>query len=116
MRHIGDMSRDFEPRLRPQADRGPDACPICGRPLIQGPSVDVHHWVPRSRGGRLADPVHKICHRMIHRLFDEAALATAYDTPERLRAHPEMQRFLAWVRRKPADYVDWPKQPRARRR
>ena len=53
---------------------------------------------------------------MIHRLFDDAALAAVYHTPERVRAHPDMQRFVAWVRRKPADYVDWPKHPRTRRR
>ena len=27
-------------------------CPVCGRPLIEGPSVDRHHLVPRSQGGR----------------------------------------------------------------
>lgn len=89
-------------------------CPLCGRVLIDGPSVDRHHWVPRSQGGREAVALHKVCHRMVHRVLDERTLATAYSTPESLRGHPEIQRFVAWVQKKPADYVDWPKRTRRR--
>lgn len=84
-------------------------CPLCGRPMIAGPSVDRHHWVPRTQGGRLASPLHRVCHRMIHRLFDEATLARAYPDADSLRRAPEMARFLAWVRRQPPTYVDWPR-------
>ena len=91
-----------------------DLCPICDRPLVDGPSVDLHHWVPRSRGGRGADRLHVVCHRMIHRVFDEAALATVYSAPASIRGHPEMARFIAWVRKRPPDYVDWPRRPRRR--
>jgi len=48
---------------------------------------------------------------MIHRLFDETTLARDLNTPGALRAHPDMARFLAWVRRQPPDYMDWPEQP-----
>ncbi len=84
-------------------------CPVCGRDMSDGPSVDRHHWTPRTKGGREADPLHVICHRMIHRVFSEAELAAGFVTPEAIREHPEMERFIRWVRRKPADYVDWPK-------
>ena len=91
-------------------------CPICGRAMIEGPSVDRHHWVPRKEGGIEATFLHVVCHRMIHRLFDEKALAADFTDPAALREHPDIQRFVAWVRRQPADYVDWPKSPRGRRR
>ncbi|MCB2101638.1 MAG: HNH endonuclease [Rhodobacterales bacterium] len=86
-------------------------CPLCGRPLVPGPSVDRHHWVPRSQGGHQAETLHRVCHRMLHRVFSDAELAERADTPDKARAHPDMARFIAWVRRKPADYVDWPEQP-----
>ncbi len=86
-------------------------CPLCGRPMLSGPSVDRHHWIPRAEGGVQADWIHVVCHRMIHRLFDEATLARAHPTADSLSVHPDMDRFLHWVRRKPADYVDWPETP-----
>ena len=79
--------------------------------MLPGPSVDRHHWRPKSEGGVEADALHRVCHRMIHRLFDHVTLATRLDTPERLLAEPEMQRFVRWVKRKPIDYVDWPERP-----
>ncbi|MEO3430868.1 HNH endonuclease [Pelagibius sp. CAU 1746] len=84
--------------------------------MIGGSSVDRHHWVPKSQGGHATDSIHVVCHRMIHRVFDERELATDYADPEAVRAHPEIERFVAWVRRKPADYVDWPKSPRGRKK
>ncbi len=90
-------------------------CPVCGREMIDGPSVDRHHWVPKSAGGRATDFIHVVCHRMIHRVFDERELATTYADPEAVRAHPEIARFVAWVRKQPPEYVDWPKSPRQRR-
>lgn len=84
-------------------DLGP--CPLCGRPMIDGPSVDRHHWVPRTLGGRTGTPMHRVCHRMIHRLFDHTTLARHLNTPEAVRAHPDMARFLAWIRRQPPEFV-----------
>lgn len=91
-------------------------CPICGRPMIPGGSVDRHHWSPRGRGGRESDCLHVICHRMIHRVFDEKELARDYADPESVRVHPAMAGFVRWVRRKPADYLDWPTPSRGSRR
>ena len=89
-------------------------CPLCGRPMVPGPSVDRHHWVPRTEGGRTAEAMHRVCHRMIHRVLDERSLARAYASAEALRAHPDIARFIQWVQKKPADYVDWPKRERRR--
>ncbi|MBB4287067.1 HNH endonuclease [Roseospira goensis] len=93
---------------------GPEAlgpCPLCGRPMIAGPSVERHHWTPRTFGGRESAAMHQVCHRMVHRLFDEATLARERNTAEALRAHPDMARFLTWVRRQPPEYMDWAERP-----
>lgn len=73
--------------------------------MVAGPSVDRHHWVPKSKGGRDAEPMHTVCHRKIHNVLDERSLARDYDTPEKLRAHPEIARFLTWVARKPPTFT-----------
>ncbi len=40
------------------------------------------------------------CHGAIHELIPcEKSLGRHYNTPEKLAAHPEMSRFLAWVRK-----------------
>jgi hypothetical protein len=95
-------------------DLGP--CPICGRTMIDGPTVDRHHWVPKSEGGTDVAVVHLICHRMIHRVLSDRELADAYDTVEKLAAHPEIAKFVKWVRKRPPDYVDWPRTRRGRKR
>lgn len=84
--------------------------------MVADSGSDRHHWVPRSRGGRDWAWMHQVCHRMIHRLFTDDELAGPFAGPAAIRAHPDMQKFIAWVRRKPADYVDWPKAPRGGRR
>ena len=100
-------------------------CPLCGRPLVPGPSVDRHHWVPRSSAsgrkgkkpkGEPADQawdwLHKICHRMVHRTFSEKELANDYASAAAVLTHPDIETFVAWVRRKPPEYVDWPRNGR----
>jgi hypothetical protein len=84
--------------------------------MIAGPSVDRHHWVPKSDGGRDTAVVHLICHRMIHRVFADRELAAGFDTAEKPRDHPEIAKFVTWVRKRPPDYVDWPRTRRRARR
>jgi hypothetical protein len=80
--------------------------------MIAGPSVDEHHWVPKSEGGWQTSSLHKICHRMLHARFSEKELAEQFSTPELTRADPEMDRFIKWVRKRPPEYLDWPKDRR----
>lgn len=82
-----------------------EVCPICDRP-IPPDQRDEHHLVPRLKGGRVVQALHRICHRQIHALFSEAELARHYATPEALRTHPEMARFIAWVQKKPDGFLD----------
>lgn len=91
-------------------------CPVCGRPMVSGPSVGDHHLVPRLRGGRKAEPVHVVCHGKIHSLWDENELRDEYNTWEKIREAPEMQSFIRWIRKKPATFVDGTKMARGHRR
>jgi len=87
-------------------DETDPACPVCARPMIPGPSVTRHHLVPRLKGGKLAEPVHAVCHTKLHSVWDETQLRDHYATWEAIRSAPEMQSFIRWVRKKPADFVD----------
>jgi hypothetical protein len=93
-----------------------DACPLCGRPLVRGPSVDLHHLVPRTYRGRETVPMHRICHAKIHDVLTEKELRDRYFTAERLREHPELGRFIDWVQRKPPEFVARHRSPRGGRR
>ena len=105
-----------KPGIRGVPDINLGPCPICGRQMVEGASVDRHHWVPRTQGGRDSAPLHRICHRMLHRLFSQRELATVYNAPDALADHPDIRAFVAWVQRKPADFVDWPRAPAGRDR
>ena len=74
--------------------------------LASGPSVDRHHLVPRSQGGKDQFLLHRICHQKIHSLFTEKELARQYATWESLQAHADMQTFMAWIHKKAIDYYD----------
>lgn len=91
------------------------ACPLCHRPMIPGPSLDQHHPVPKSRGGRDTVTLHKICHRAIHAMLTERELAEDFADFTKLRAHPTLAQFIAWVRKRPPEYYDrtrWSKERR----
>ena len=74
-------------------------CPICGSDMIEGQSVDEHHLVPRSKKGKDKEPVHVVCHRKLHSSIPETEMASYWNTWERLREHPEVARFIPWVRK-----------------
>jgi hypothetical protein len=78
------------------------ACFLCLRPL--GQRIEWHHVVPKSRGGRETAPIHPICHRTIHAAIDNKGLERDFTGAEALRAHPDIARFLAWVKDKDPDF------------
>ena len=83
-------------------------CPLCERELIDGPSIDEHHLIPKLKGGRKGPTVilHKVCHGKIHSLFSEAELARVYNSIEKLLEHEEIQKFVGWVRKKPPEFYE----------
>lgn len=76
----------------------PPICPLC---LREVPEVSDHHLVPKSRGGRVTEPICLDCHRMVHVLFDNRTLERELSTVEALQAEPRMARYLAWIAKRP---------------
>jgi 5-methylcytosine-specific restriction endonuclease McrA len=81
-------------------------CPLCGREMTCGKSVSEHHVVPKSMGGNEKVFMHHICHNKVHTLFTERELAQTYNNFDALKSHPELEKFIKWVRKQPPDYVD----------
>lgn len=81
-------------------------CPLCGRELIPGPSINAHHLIPRSRRGKGIVLMHRICHNKIHSVFSERELARYYHTCERLLENEDIRKFVAWVAKKHPEYFD----------
>lgn len=77
-------------------------CELCERELSQ---LTVHHLIPRQKTKRKKlDPgptinICSACHRQTHRLFDNTRLAKELNSLEALKSEPQMQKFLAWVRK-----------------
>ncbi len=74
--------------------------------MVPGPSLNEHHLVPRTYGGRETVTVHRICHAKIHAVLSEQLLRDHYHTVESLRGHPDIASFLRWVARKPPEFMD----------
>ena len=80
-------------------------CPICDR-SIPTSQKDAHHLIPRSKGGKSTEFLHKICHKQIHALFNENELAKKFNTAKSLKEHPDMQIFINWVKNKPDAFYE----------
>lgn len=81
-------------------------CPICSRDLVAGTTVNEHHLIPKSLKGRATITLHKICHSKIHSIFTERELLHHYHTVERLRDHPQMEKFIHWLANKDPEFMD----------
>lgn len=83
-----------------------ETCALCGRVIPPGARASRHHLVPKLKGGARLGTVrlHQICHSAIHARYSEAELARRLSDVERLRAEPEITRFLDWVATKPPDF------------
>lgn len=93
----------------------PEACELCGRPSSE---LTRHHLIPRTRHSNRRtrrqfdrnELSHRIlwvcrpCHSHIHASITEKDLERHYHTRERLLDHPEVERFVRWIREKPADF------------
>ena len=89
----------------PVAPQAWPVCPLCQR-AVPPAQQDAHHLVPRSQGGRETVILHRICHRQVHALLTETELARHYASPQALLAHPGVQAFVQWVRKKPDDFYE----------
>lgn len=87
-------------------------CPICDRPLS---NADKHHLIPKCKKGSDTVEIHKVCHRKIHSLWTENELRDYYHTVERIREHPDMEKFIKWLKKKPDDYYTGTKDSNTRK-
>ncbi len=85
---------------------GTPVCPLCKRPIPSHAKQSQHHLIPKLKGGRGGPTVllHQVCHNEIHATLTEAELARDFDTPEKLRTHPHLAKFVQWLEKKPADF------------
>lgn len=81
-------------------------CPLCDRPIPADVPQSLHHLIPKLKGGKGGPTVllHHICHREVHASLAEAELARDYNTPEALKSHPRLAKFIQWVAKRPADF------------
>ncbi len=82
----------------------PNNCPVCGREMIPGKSIDEHHLIPKTFKGTETVLLHKICHRKLHTVFTEREMQHHYHTIERLLEHDEIQKFVKWVSKKDPEF------------
>jgi hypothetical protein len=91
-------------------------CPLCQRPIPPKAKQSQHHLIPKLRGGKGGETVllHQICHNEIHATLTETELARSYHTIDALRSHPRLEKFIAWVGKRPPAFHS--KTPGARRK
>lgn len=82
-----------------------DRCGLCDRPL-GSVLIQDHHLIPKTFGGRVVAAMHKMCHQKVHATFSERELLNYYHTFERLLEHEELQKFVAWIKKKPLEFYD----------
>lgn len=87
-------------------------CPICDRVLIKGSSIDEHHFIPKSKGGKPSDKItlHKVCHQKLHQTFTNKELEREYNTPEKCKEHEEIKKFIKFISKKDPEYYSSNKQ------
>lgn len=95
------------------ADEQDTICELCGRAELP---LTRHHLIPQARHNKARTRrsfsredmkkdiamLCRPCHSQIHRIFDNHELADYYHTIERLQLHSEVQKFVNWVKKRPA--------------
>jgi hypothetical protein len=82
-------------------------CDLCGRRR----TLTFHHLVPRQlhrnkwfrkrftrEQMNAGIDICPDCHRAVHQYIDRKELGRTYNTRERLLDHPQLGRFIAWIR------------------
>jgi len=90
-------------------------CPICKRELIEGLSVNEHHLIPKTFGGKETISLHRVCHDKLHSTFSEREMSNYYHTIDRLMEHEEIRKFIKWVKKKDPEFYSKNKDTSSRR-
>ncbi len=101
-RHVGESAYDASAVTKQDHQR----CELCGR-LVPPELITLHHLTPKERGGKAEHrvPMCKPCHKQVHAVLGNKELARSYATIEQLRAAPQLQTFLVWIRKQRPDRV-----------
>jgi len=95
MRKVREMMRERDDDESPK-------CVLCER---RGVKLTAHHLVPRLHSRRRGEEVGSTisicpaCHAQLHLLFSHRTLAEELDSVEKIREHPDFERFLRWVKK-----------------
>ncbi|QAS51661.1 HNH endonuclease [Halobacillus litoralis] len=75
-----------------------ETCDLCNRSPVK---TTEHHLIPKQYGGVEGPTVIlcQACHRQIHVIFTNQELAGFYNTMDRLQDHPEIKKYLHWVKK-----------------
>jgi 5-methylcytosine-specific restriction enzyme A len=89
-------------------------CALCERMVGQ---LSLHHLVPREEGGRYSEtvPLCQPCHSTIHLAYSNRELALHYNTIALLQQAPALQKYLAWIRKRPIERISNDRNQRSRR-
>lgn len=79
------------------------SCPICKR-ITPSEYLEKHHFIPRSKKGKETVLVCCSCGDMLHKLFTNKELAKKYNSLETILASEDVQKWVAWVSKKPNDF------------
>ena len=72
---IGKIRKKLLPPILSVVILDPIICPICSRSIPES-QKDAHHLIPKSKGGKSAEYLHRICGRLKqHKTLDELANA-----------------------------------------
>ena len=75
-------------------------CRLCGRMAPHSDYMEKHHLTPKSKGGKNTASVCVDCAVQVHLLFTNNELRDSLNTIALLRAHPRVQKWIAWVRKR----------------
>jgi hypothetical protein len=88
-------------------------CLLCDRENLQ---ISKHHLIPRSRHNKrvkrklneemlnLKMNLCRPCHDQIHTVFTEKQLEQLYNDPIKIKFHPEISKFISWIKNKPINF------------
>lgn len=91
-----------------------DMCDLCHRAV---PAVTKHHLIPKERHNKQAKRAYGedckmrigwfcvSCHRQVHCLFTNKELEKKYNTIESLLRHPEVAKYVEWIKGKPPTFL-----------
>ncbi|MCD6051928.1 MAG: hypothetical protein K0Q55_3346 [Verrucomicrobia bacterium] len=90
-------------------------CELCGRAECV---LTKHHLIPQARHANKRNKrefdrievkqrvawICRPCHNHVHALFTEKTLERQYNTLDLLKAHPDVAKFVDWIKTKPSAF------------